>query len=61
MMRKLQMTSKIVLLLGVGCILLWRFVLPVPDWVVRLTGAFLLISIFTMAFSSIRLHYKKEK
>lgn len=60
-MRKLQMTSKIVILTGIICILLWRFVLPVPDWVVRFTGAFLLISVFAMVFSSVRLHYKKEK
>ena len=60
-MKRLQVTSMIILVIGIICFLLWRFILLVPDWVVRVNGIILLISIFAVMFSSVRLYNKKEK
>lgn len=60
-MKRLQVTSKIILLIGIICLLLWRFILPLPDWFVRVTGIILIISVFTFVFSSVRLYNNQEK
>lgn len=57
-MRRLQITSIIILIVGIICLLVWRFTALIPDWVVRGTGVLLLISIFLFVFSSIRLKNK---
>ncbi len=62
-MKRLQITSMITIVIGIICILLWRFVLPEPaDWLLRIPGLFILISIFTLVFSTVRLNkIEKEK
>ena len=59
-MKRLQIGSMIILVIGVSCFLLWHFVLVVPDLFVRITGIVLAISLFTLAFSSIRLYRTKH-
>ena len=58
-MKRLQITSMIILIIGIICLLLWRFILSVPDWFVRGTGIIILISIFILVFSSVRLRNMK--
>lgn len=60
-MRRLQLTSKIILVIGIIFFLLSRFTLSVPDWVVRFIGVILLIAIFALTFSSVRLKNNQEK
>lgn len=59
-MKRLQITSIIILVVGIICFLLFRFVLEVPDWFVRITGIVLAISLFTMSFSSVKLYNDKN-
>lgn len=60
-MKRLQITSMIILIIGIICILLWRFVLSEPsDWLLRIPGLFVLISIFTFVFSRVRLNGIKK-
>ncbi|MBE0650053.1 MAG: hypothetical protein IH595_04345 [Bacteroidales bacterium] len=55
-MKRLKITSIITLVIGIICILLWRFVLPAPsDWFVRIPGLIMIISIFTFVYSSQKL------
>lgn len=61
-MKRLQITSMIILVIGIICTLLWRFVFPEPtDWFLRIIGLFILISIFTLVFSTIRLDKIEKK
>ena len=57
-MKQLQITSLIMLILGIVGLILFRFVLIVPDWAFRTTGILLLISISTTTFSSVKLNQK---
>ena len=60
-MKRLQIVSRIILVIGIICFLLFRFALSVPDWSVRISGIILLISIFVLVFSSVRLSKRQEK
>ncbi len=61
-MKRLQITSISILIVGIICFSLWRTVLLMPDWFVRVTGIIMLISLFTLAFSSAKLYtYKNDK
>ncbi len=59
-MKRLQITSLIILIIGVIYSLLWQFVFPIPDWFVRITGLFIIISLFTLTFSSVKLYISKK-
>ena len=59
-MKKLQLISWILLAISFGTFLVWRFVLPLPDWCMRAAGIVMLITIFTSVFSSVRLHLTKN-
>lgn len=59
-MKKLQIASLIALFLEV---LLWtagRTLFTLPDWVVRLDGIMMLITMPLLVFVSVRLHIRKE-
>lgn len=58
-MKQLQVSSMIVLVLGMICFLLGVFVLSVPDWFKRVNGIVLMISVFALVFSSVRLYLNK--
>jgi len=53
-MRKLQVISIIIFIISLAGFVLWRFVIPLPDWFARITGIIMLVSIFTTIFSSVR-------
>jgi len=59
-MKKLRIVSIIALGLSVAGFLLWRFVLPLPDWFVRVTGVLMLAAIFTAVFSSVKIGMSKK-
>lgn len=54
-MKKLQVVSVLVLLVLVVAYILNRLVIPFPDWLVRVVGLFMLVSIFTTAFSTAKI------
>lgn len=59
-MKKLQFISIILFAISFGTYLLWRFVLPLPDWCMRAAGIVMLVTIFTSVFSSVRLSLTKN-
>ena len=59
-MKKLQLISWILLAISFGTFLVWRFMLPLPDWCMRSAGIVMLITIFTSVFSSVRLSLTKN-
>lgn len=59
-MKKLQLISWILLAISFGTFLVWRFVLPLPDWCMRAAGILMLVTIFTSVFSSVRLSLTKN-
>lgn len=60
-MTKLNITSMIIILLGVILILLNRFsVLDLSDGIVRIAGVLVLISLITYVYSSMKLRKLKK-
>ncbi|MDD3479527.1 MAG: hypothetical protein PHI42_03985 [Paludibacteraceae bacterium] len=59
-MKKLQLISWILLAISFGTFLVWRFLLPLPDWCMRAAGIVMLVTIFTSVFSSVRLSLTKN-
>jgi membrane protein YdbS with pleckstrin-like domain len=57
-MKKLQIISIILLLLTVMAMAVNYVIGPFDDWIVRVIGLILLISIFTTVFSSVKLRQK---
>jgi hypothetical protein len=57
-MKKLQIVSIILLLLTVMAMAVNYVIGPFDDWIVRVIGLIMLISIFTTAFSSVKLRQK---
>lgn len=58
-MRKMQRISRAVLLSALGVLAVHFFVMPLPDWAVRVDGALLMVAIFTTTFSTVRLQKMK--
>lgn len=59
-MKKLQIISIVVLALSAVGFILWRFAVPFPDWLVRVVGILMLISIFTTVFSTVKIVMSKK-
>jgi len=55
-MKKLQMISRIVLIISIVGFIVWRFAIPSSDWVMRVIGVLLLVSVFTMVFSTVKIN-----
>jgi hypothetical protein len=53
-MKKLRIISICVLAAAILCMALWRFAVPVSDWVVRITGVLILVSVFLTTFSTVK-------
>lgn len=54
-MKKLQIISTVILLITIVLFLLWRFVVPFPDWLVRVNCVLMMMAaIFTTVFSTVR-------
>lgn len=58
-MKKLQKISFPVAVLSLICMMIHFYILSFPDWAVRLIGVLLLLSMFAMVFSTIRLSMTK--
>jgi membrane protein YdbS with pleckstrin-like domain len=58
-MRKMQRISRAVLLSALVVLAVHFFVMPLPDWAVRVDGALLVVAIFTTTFSTVRLQKMK--
>ena len=59
-MKKLQIISIIVLGVTLLGFIVWRFVVPLPDWLVRVVGILMLASIFTTVFSTMKIAAAKK-
>lgn len=59
-MKKLQIISTIVLVITIIGVIFWRFVVPFPDWTVRVVGILMLVSIFTTVFSTVKIAISKK-
>lgn len=53
-MKKLWFASFLILLITVVVFLLWHFLKPFPDWLVRVNGIVMMAAIFTFVFSFVR-------
>lgn len=53
-MKRVQIGSLIVLVITIISLVLGRFAFPFPDWLVRFVGILMLISIFSLVFSTVR-------
>ncbi len=60
-MKKIQILSMIMLVIGITCHLLWQFAYSVPDSYVRVTGIILITALFLLGFSSAKLFINKKK
>ena len=58
-MGKLRIVSIIILFISILGLILWRFV-QFPDWLVRVNGILMLISVFTTVFSSVKIAMSKK-
>ena len=54
-MKKLRIFGMVTLIASVIGFILWRFVLPLPDWFMRVVGVLMLVSIVTTVFSAVRI------
>jgi hypothetical protein len=59
-MKKLRMVSIIMASISLGGFILWRFVIPFPDWLVRVNGVLMLVAIFTAVFSSMKIAMSRK-
>lgn len=59
-MKKVKMISSIVLVISMILLVLWRFVIPFPDWAVRIIGIVMLGSIVTVMYSSVKVGMRKN-
>lgn len=60
-MKRLQIGSLIVLVITIISLVLWRFAFTFPDWLVRVVGILMLISIFSLVFSTVRLREVRKR
>lgn len=54
-MKTIRMISMAVLIVSIAGLMMWRFVVPFSDWVVRVVGVLLLVSTFTAVFSTLKM------
>ena len=59
-MKKLQIVSMIVLIITIIGFMLWHFVVPFPDCLVRVVGILMLASIFTAVFSTVKIAARRK-
>ena len=60
-MEKLRITSVVIAVITIVGFVLWRFVIPFPDWLVRVNGVFMLAAIFTGVFSTAKIASSKKR
>lgn len=59
-MKKLQIISIIVLIISIAVFMIWRFAIPFADWLVRVIGILMLVSIFMTVFSTAKITMDKK-
>lgn len=59
-MKKLRIVSAVLLFVSLAGFILWRFVMPFPDWLVRVNGVLMLAAIFTIAFSTAKIKLSRD-
>jgi hypothetical protein len=59
-MKKLRIVSIIMASISLGGFILWRLVIPFPDWLVRVNGVLMLAAIFTAVFSSTKIAMSRK-
>jgi len=59
-MKKLQLIGFTILTITIVGFILWHFTVSFPDWLVRVNGVLMLISIFIAVFSTIKISMKKR-
>jgi hypothetical protein len=59
-MKKLQIISIIVLVITIVGFIMCRFVVPFPDWLVRVVGLLMSTSVFTTVFSMVKIAAVKK-
>jgi hypothetical protein len=59
-MKKLHTVSIIISIIAIAGFILWRFVVPIPDWFVRVDGVIMLAAVFTIVFSSAKIKLSKN-
>jgi hypothetical protein len=60
-MAKLRTASTILFLITLAGFILWRFVVPFPDWLVRVNGIFMLAAIIMSVFSTAKIAMSKTE
>lgn len=60
-MKKWTVFSRIVFFLTVGLWILHQFVFSFPDWLVRVIGITMLLSIFAVVFTTVKMKNQKQK
>jgi hypothetical protein len=59
-MKKLRILSIILLFVSLAGYILWRFVMPFPDWMVRVSGVLMLAAIFMAVFSTVKIKLSRN-
>ena len=59
-MKALRIVGIIILVIAIAGFVLWRFIVPFPDWLVRVNGVLMLVALFTTVFSSVRIANSKK-
>ena len=59
-MKKLQAISVAVLIISIAGFIIWRFAVPYYDWLARVDGVLILVSIFTTVLSTVKITMAKK-
>lgn len=59
-MKKLRIVSAVLIFVSLAGFILWRFVMPFPDWLVRVNGVLMLAAIFTIVFSTVKIKLSRN-
>lgn len=59
-MKKLQIIGVVILVITIVILILWKFTNSLPDWLVRVNGVLMLISVFITVFSTTKITISKR-
>ncbi len=59
-MKKLRISSTVILSIAIVGFVLRRFVVSFPDWLVRINGVLMLVAIFLTVFSTVKNYNEQE-
>ena len=58
-MKRLQLIGFIIFTITIAGFILWHFTVSFPDWLVRVNGILMLVSVFIVVFTTIKISVKK--